>query len=249
VPDGQAPAVEGRILQRLRSRDSVGQRDTEWLEDMHFARMNGRLRTSWIISPADGRLPYSAEGRRRVTARATSDDTNFDDPERRTVLERCLLGAAGPPIANLPAAANIQIVQTAAEVVILSEVNHDARIIRLGGRHPPPSVRPWMGDSIGRWEGQTLVVETTNLHPGGVYRLGFLLSGGAKVVERFTRVSPTQIRYEFSVDDPELYSQVWHGEMPLVRSQAPTYEYACHEGNYALPGILAGARHEEAARR
>jgi hypothetical protein len=126
-------------------------------------------------------------------------------------------------------------------------MNHDARIVRLNDRkHLPAYMRPWMGDSVGWWEGDTLVVETTNFNPGESLRPYFnnsiLLSPQAKVTERFTRVSPTQILYRFEVDDPATYSQVWKAEMPLNAARGPVYEYACHEGNYALPGILAGAR-------
>jgi hypothetical protein len=145
---------------------------------------------------------------------------------------------------------NYQIVQTADSVAIVVEMNHDVRTIRLNAKgHLPPSIRPWMGDSIGRWEGETLVVETTNFNPGESLRPYFgatmYLSKDAKVTERFTRVSPTQILYQFAVEDPTVFSQTWRGEMPLNATKGPVYEYACHEGNYALPGILAGARHGE----
>ena len=150
---------------------------------------------------------------------------------------------------------NYQIVQSKDSVAILVEMNHDARIVRLVGRDPadhkhlPAFMRPWMGDSIGWYEGGTLVVETTNFNPGESLRPYFdnsiLLSPNAKVIERFSRVSATQILYEFSVDDPATYSQVWRAEMALNATQGPVYEYACHEGNYALPGILAGARKAE----
>jgi hypothetical protein len=135
-------------------------------------------------------------------------------------------------------------------VTIVVEMNHDARIIRLSDKkHPGADIRPWMGDSFGWWEGDTLVVETANFNPGEALRPYFgnsvYLSPNAKVTERFTRVSPTQILYQFAVDDPATYSQVWKAEMPLNATDGPVYEYACHEGNYALPGILAGARKDE----
>jgi hypothetical protein len=143
-------------------------------------------------------------------------------------------------------------VQSKDSVAILVEMNHDVRIVRLVGKDPadrqhlPGYMRPWMGDSVGWWEGDTLVVETTNFNPGESLRPYFgnsiLLSSGAKVTERFTRVSPTQILYRFEVNDPATYSQVWKAEMPMNAATGPVYEYACHEGNYALPGILAGAR-------
>ena len=166
--------------------------------------------------------------------------------------ERCIVGfgsTAGPPMINVLYNNHYQIVQTRDTVIILVEMNHDARIVRMNAEHVPASVRPYMGDSIGRWEGDTLVVETTNFHPGERLRTNFnqsfYLSANAKVIERFTRVSPTEISYEFSVDDPEIYSKVWRAEMVMNAAQGNIYEYACHEGNYALPGILAGARTAE----
>ena len=125
-------------------------------------------------------------------------------------------------------------------------MNHDVRIIRMRDRaHIPGSVQPWLGDSVGWWEGETLVVETTNLNPKGhVYSLGggFRYSAQTRVLERFTRTAKDQILYEFSVDDPEVFSKVWRAEMPMRAAKGPIYEYACHEGNYALSNILSGAR-------
>jgi hypothetical protein len=119
---------------------------------------------------------------------------------------------------------------------------HDIRHIRLTGAHPPADVKLWMGDSIGHWDGDTLVVETTNMRPEQNFRGA---SVGSKIVERFTRVSPTQIKYSFTVDDPQVYTAPYPGEVALNATKGPLYEYACHEGNYALPGILAGARTQE----
>jgi hypothetical protein len=133
--------------------------------------------------------------------------------------------------------------------MILVEMVHDARIIRMNGKPLPPAITPWMGDSIGRWEGDTLVVETKNLHPGQKAHYGikqrFYLPPTGKVTERFTRVSEKEILYQFTVEDSATYTQPWKGEMPLLATQDKIYEYACHEGNYALPGILAGAREQE----
>ncbi|MBL8772470.1 MAG: hypothetical protein JNK30_13895, partial [Phenylobacterium sp.] len=205
----------------------------------------------------DGRLPYSAEGRKRFAEAVTGIRTNFDGPEGRQVAERCLMGfgsTAGPPMMNVLYNNTYQIQQTADAVVIVVEMNHDARVIRLGEtRRLPGHVRQWMGESIGRWEGDTLVVETTGFHPGEQLRPGipttFYVSKDAKVTERFTRISDQQIRYEFTVDDPATYTRPWKGEMPFNAAKGPVYEYACHEGNYALPGILRGARVAEAEGR
>jgi hypothetical protein len=215
-----------------------------------LGRINGQVRTSWIVDPADGRLPYSTAGHAAYIAALSKARNSWDGPENRPLGERCILGfgsTAGPPMLNVLYNNNYQIVQSKDAVAILVEMNHDVRIVRLTDRkHPPADVRPWMGDSIGWWEGDTLVVETTNFNPGESLRPYFdnsiLLSPGAKVTERFTRVSPKQILYQFQVEDPATYSQVWKAEMPMNSAPGPVYEYACHEGNYALPGILAGAR-------
>ncbi|THD57620.1 hypothetical protein [Phenylobacterium sp.] len=218
-----------------------------------LGRIDGQVRTSWIVDPVDGRLPYTTAGHAAYIAALSKARNSWDGPENRPLGERCILGfgsTAGPPMLNVLYNNNYQIVQSKDAVVILVEMNHDARIIRLTDKkHLPNFMRPWMGDSIGWWDGDTLVVETTNFNPGESLRPYFdnsiLLSPGAKVTERFTRVSPTQILYRFQVDDPATYSQVWKAEMPFNAAKGPVYEYACHEGNYALPGILAGARKAE----
>ena len=135
-----------------------------------------------------------------------------------------------------------QIAQTGTEVMIQVEMVHDTRMIRLGGQHPPASVRLWMGDSIGRWEGETLVVETTNFRRDQTFRGA---TENMKVIEYFTRISSQQIKYTFEVIDPATFTEPVKGEQALNVSNEAVYEYACHEGNYALQGILAGAREEE----
>ena len=189
------------------------------------------------------------------TAEIVKIQGNFDGPEARQVAERCLMGfgsTAGPPMLNVLYNNTYLIQQSKDAVVIVVEMNHDARIVRLTDRtHPKADVRRWMGDSYGWWEGDTLVVETTNFNPGEQLRPGIpttlFLSTDAKVTERFTRVSDKQILYEFKVEDPKVYSKPWRAEMPINAAKGPVYEYACHEGNYALPGILRGARVAEAA--
>jgi hypothetical protein len=218
-----------------------------------LGRIDGQVRTSWLVDPANGQLPYSPAGRKAYVEALRKARNGWDGPETRPLGERCILGfgsTAGPPMLNVLYNNNYQIVQSKDAVAILVEMNHDARIVRLTDRkHPQADIRPWMGDSVGWWEGDTLVVETTNFNPGESLRPYFdnsiYLSPAARVTERFTRVSPTQILYRFAVDDPATYSQVWKAEMPLNATKGPVYEYACHEGNYALPGILAGARQAE----
>ena len=225
---------------------------TDFLEmDLHLARIDGQPRSSWIVEPADGRLPFTDVGKK---ARAAAVKESFDGPEGRPTEERCLQGIGspeGPPMMNTGFNAHYQIVQTRDYVVISSEMNHDARIIRMGQRtHLPPNVRPWMGDSVGWYEGDTLVVETTNFPKDfGVASLGggFNYSPQGKLTERFTRTAQDRILYEFSVDDPAYFKQPWRAEMPMRTAKGPIYEYACHEGNYSLPNILAGARAQERA--
>ena len=221
----------------------------DYLEmDLRLGRIDGQPRSSWIIEPADGRLPYS-EAETKARAAAAKAPELFDNPEDRDTQERCLTAIGspeGPPMMNTGFNGNYQILQTPDYVAILVEMNHDVRIIRMRDRaHIPGSVQPWLGDSVGWWEGETLVVETTNLNPKGhVYSLGggFRYSAQTRVLERFTRTAKDQILYEFSVDDPEVFSKVLRAEMPMRAAKGPIYEYACHEGNYALSNILSGAR-------
>jgi hypothetical protein len=184
----------------------------------------------------------------RLRVAMTYGDEHLEDPEDLNGPERCLATvAAGAPMTGAPDANLFQVVQTKDHVVILSEKYHDARIVRLADRSRPRPLPPsWLGDSVGRWEGATLVVETEGGHRGATNR-GFHLvtSETTRVTERFTRSGPGEIFYEFAVEDPVLYTRPWKGEMVLHRETGRLFEYACHEGNYSLPGILAGARRGE----
>jgi hypothetical protein len=228
-----------------------------WLDPGNtLARIKGEFRTSWITVPANGQMPLSQEARRRIGAynqrrAGTSymDGGNFANPEELPISERCLIGfsgTGGPVMLNPIYNSNYQIVQTPSHVMIMAEMVHDVRIIPLGGRHRPASMPQWLGDSVGRYEGDTLIVETRNVHPEQALSGPLYLSAEGKVSERFTRTSETEILYEFSVDDPLFYTQTWGGEMVLNAKSGPIYEYACHEGNYSVPGILAGSRVFEA---
>jgi hypothetical protein len=209
-------------------------------------RLDGKPRTSIIVEPKDGRLPYTKEALARMQARQGNARVgNFDGPERRPLGERCLVGfgsTSGPPMLPVLYNNHYQIAQTRDEVAIVIEMVHDTRVVRLNGKHQPSHIKPWMGDSIGRWEGDTLVVETANFRPDQAFRGA---TENLKVTERFTRVSPNQILYQFELDDPSTFTQKVKGEIALNAAKGPVYEYACHEGNYALAGILAGAREEE----
>ena len=235
--------------------DSVGQdaEDLYFLPSSDLAQVGGQIRTSWIVDPADGQLPYTAAARAEANAAEYGDDHVFDNPETRPFDERCVLGvggSAGPPLVNPGENAQLQILQTRDYVAILAEMNHDVRIIPLRDRrHASSAIKPWMGDSVGWWDGDTLVVETVNFNPGERWHWNagdyVLIAEGAKVTERFTRTGSRSILYRFSVDDRANYTRTWSGEMPLRQTAGLIYEYACHEGNYALPGILAGARKAE----
>jgi hypothetical protein len=212
-----------------------------------YATINHEKRSSWIVDPPNGKIPYTTEGRKKFDDGLHFVRNTFDGPETRPMAERCLVGfgsTGGPPMINVMYNNTYQFVQTKDYVLINVEMNHDARIIPLGAANM--DVYQWLGRSKGHWDGETLVVETTNFNPGESLRTFFsasyLLSPDGKVTERFTRVSDTEILYQFTVDDPKLFSQPWKAEMVFNRSPKPAYEYACHEGNHALPGILAGAR-------
>jgi len=229
--------------------DDTGQAESEWWDlGGKLSRVGGEARTALVVDPPDGRLPYTDAGRAAAAKRP-----GFDGPESRNPAERCLNGIgtpAGPPMFNAPYSNIYQIVQTADRVAILVEMNHDVRVVRLGGDHLPASIRLWMGDSVGHWEGETLVVETTNLRseegPRGASSIGrTFISGEARIVERLTRVAPDRILYEFTVDDPATYSRPWRGEMTFTASKGPLFEFACHEGNYSMGNILGGARASE----
>ncbi|MBL8554909.1 MAG: hypothetical protein JNL41_11575 [Phenylobacterium sp.] len=220
--------------------------------DLKLARIDGQPRSSWIVEPADGKPPLTAAG--QAATAAAEKSKGYADPEARPNEERCLTSIGlieGPPMMNGGFNSHYQIVQTRDHVAIYVEMNHDVRIIRLTDhRRPSPAIAPWMGDSIGWWEGDTLVVETTNLNPKGAYvgglTGGFAYSAQAKVIERFTRKAKDMFLYEFTVVDPVTFSRPWRGEMPFRTAPGPIYEYACHEGNYSLPNILQGARVQEA---
>ena len=204
--------------------------------------------TSLIVDPPDGKYPAKTERVRESDAAfaALRDGTEFDSWHDLNLYDRCI--TRGMPGAMVPGFYNhnYQILQTPEYVVIVVEMIHDARIIPLDGRaHLPPQLRQWMGDSRAHWEGDTLVVETTNLTPRGDQRVRNLVhaaSEQAHVVERFTRVDADRIDYSFTVNDPATYTSPWTAEIPMVPLGGEIFEYACHEGNYGLENILAGAR-------
>jgi len=231
---------------------NVGGYNTFWMDPGdRLAVVDGEIRTSILVDPADGQLPYSEQGRANFSA-AMQRRQSYDGPEVRPLGERCMVGfgsSGGPPKLPVLYNNNTQIVQTESHVVLLAEMNHDARIVRINSQHQEPALYPWLGDSIGHYEDDALVVVTTNFHPQQSMRSSlehrFFASPQMTVTERFTRTADDTILYQFTVDDPENYSQPWSGELPMNKNGEQVFEYACHEGNYALPGILAGARRSD----
>jgi hypothetical protein len=233
---------DGRPPDDARTEQSV--HPAWWLDYGKTVVKTGR--TSLIVDPPDGKIPaLTPEGQQRLAARRAEAKTHgpADSYENRSLFERCL--TRGVPEGMLPGAYNnnMQLMQMPGYVVIFTEMIHDARIIPMDGRpHASPDVRRWMGDSRGHWEGQTLVVDTTNFTDKTSFR-----GSGANlhVVERFTRVDQDTLEYRFTVDDPTTWTRPWTVAYPMVKTNGPIYEYACHEGNYGLVGILGGARAEE----
>jgi len=206
-------------------------------------------RTSLVIDPPDGRVPaLTADAQKKAEARAAGRRRSpADGPEDRSLAERCILWpTAGPPMIPSGYNNNYQILQTPGYVVILIEMIHDVRIIPLDGRaHSPQTVRQWKGDSRGRWDGNTLVVDTTNF----TNKTNFRGSDDAlHLVERFTRVDADTINYEFTVDDPSSFTKSWTAAIPMTKTDGPIFEYACHEGNYGMTNLLKAARAEEKGR-
>lgn len=210
-----------------------------------FGNINGEHRTAWIVDPGDGRIPYNEAGRARKAA-LREKNSSFDGPETRPLAERCISTGlrTGPPMINGLYNNNYEFVQTEDYIVLRTEMISHARIIPINSEHKMAALAPMFGESVAHWDGDTLVVETTNFSPMQEEAAISLTSSG-QVVERFTRVSEEQIVYEFTVDDPEYYSQPWHGELSFLSTPSKVYEFACHEGNYAMSGILAGARRAE----
>jgi len=242
----------------------VGGYNRFWLnQGTTYTIVDGQIRTSIVVDPPDGHVPpYNDKAKKRFSATTRATPTSdqrenanpnaveapnaLDDPERRPLGERCLLGfgsTSGPPALPDYFYNDLhQIVQTPDSIMILTEMVHDARVVRMNAQHLPKTIRRWMGDSVGHWEGDTLVVDTTNFNDKTRFRNA---TENLHVIERFTRVGPDTIDYKFTIDDPSVFTRSWTAELPLQAAPGPIYEYACHEGNYALLDILTGARAQE----
>ena len=212
------------------------------------------MRTSLVIDPPDGRVPaFTPAAQKRYDAfKADLAQHPADGPEDRYLSERCILfGAAGPPMLPEPYNNNYEIVQNRGFVAIAVEMNHDTRIIPVDGSpHLPPEIQQWTGDSRGHWDGDTLVVDTTNFKFNDQSRFGVgyldgMSDGNLHVVERLRRTDSNTIIYQATVDDPTVYTKPWTVELSMAKRTDRIFEYACHEGNYGMMDILAGARAEE----
>lgn len=242
---------------------AVGGYDRLWLnQGTAYTMVDGQIRTSIVIDPPNGRVPpfNAAAKKRRANAFGlpTSDQAEnptataprrgeYDNPEERPLSERCLLGfgsTSGPPALPDYFYNDLhQIVQTPDSIMILTEMIHDARIVRMNAQHLPKNIRRWMGDSVGHWEGDTLVIDTTNFTDKTRFRGS---TENLHVVERLSRIDDKTLLYRFTVEDPETWDRPWTGEMTWPATDQPILEYACHEGNYALGDVMRGARKQEA---
>jgi len=241
----------------------VGGYNNFWLAGgTQLITVDGQKRSSLVMDPPDGKIPPMKPEARQRNARFTAGGAvapdagetavagppgAFDGPELRPLSERCLLGfgnTSGPPTLPNYFYNNLkQIVQTKDTVILLNEMVHDARVVRMNAEHDPPSIRKWMGDSVGHWDGDTLVVDTTNFTTKTRYNGS---GDQLHVVERFTRTDANTILYRFTVEDPTTWDRSWTGEYPWKATDERLYEYACHEGNYSLGGMLRGSRQKEA---
>jgi hypothetical protein len=269
LSDAEARAYEQEFLKTNDKdrRDGGTRADVEraynaffWDSGTELAVVDGQKRTSLIVDPSDGRIPaLTPDAQQRIpsprpawgSAVVGPDDPEnappfglYENPEERPLAERCLLAfgsSSGPPMLPIAYNNHYQIVQTPGYVMILVEMVHDVRIIPTDGR-AHGQTRRWLGDSVGRWEGDSFVVDTINFKPQVSFRGS---SQNLHVIERFTRTDANTILYTFTIDDPTTWTKQWTGEIPLRTTDERLYEYACHEANYGLEGVLRGARAQE----
>ena len=224
--------------------------------DAHsLAVVRGEHRTRMLVEPADGMLPYTPEALKKVVAFQAGFiqmmQGKADGPEGRMIWERCLGGMGQAPLLYAWAInGHRRIVQTQDALVIHSEAGGDTRIIRIGGEALPDAMRSFVGDSVAHWDGDTLVVETTSFRADDMFRIfitgrPIMVGPSSKVIERFARMGPDELNYQFTVEDPSIYAKPWLAEYSMMTSTEPMYEFACHEGNYGLTNILQGQREIE----
>jgi hypothetical protein len=240
VPPEQAPALAAKFLSYT---PDVVDPDANFITHFTLAVVRGTYRSSLLVEPRDGKLPFTPAA---LAAVARGQRSSFDDPEERPTVERCLIGWGQAPMRPEHGFTPVQIVQTPDAIVIQTEDVGGLRIIHMTGDPPPNAVRSYEGWSRGRWEGETLVVETTHLRADDPLREHFdrpiIVGPNSRIIERFTRLSDTELLEQFTVEDPTLYTRPWMAEFSLTLTDKPSYEYACHEANYSLTGILTAAR-------
>ncbi|MFL5297731.1 MAG: hypothetical protein ACJ798_15245 [Phenylobacterium sp.] len=214
-----------------------------------LATVRGQRRTRAVVLPADGKLPYSAAARKELAG--PPPDTPLDSYEQRSNAERCLVGQGQPPLSSFLLDSQMHILSTPGYVVIHVEYGDDVRIVPLTATHAPKVFWSPLGDSIAHWERGTLVIETVGMPDADRFHIApnLIVPGDATVIERLTPISDRELLYQFTVIDPKTFTAPWLGEFSWFRTDKRMYESACHEGNYSLPNILAGARHEEAVAR
>jgi hypothetical protein len=235
----EAAAFERREADRIARTRTV--HAPEWLD--YGARVGADLRSSLIVDPPDGRVPPQTPEGRQKSATRSAGRRGLEGPEDLSPGERCLVFSAGPPVVPGPYNNHLQIVQTRDHVVLHTEMIHDARVVPLTAAPPVPDhLRFWLGTSRGRWDGDTLVVETTNFTTETSFRGS---DEHLKVIERFSLAGPDALRYEFTIDNPTAFTRPWTAVYTMPRTSDRMYEFACHEGNYGLVGMLRGARYEE----
>ena len=238
--------LDNQAARRTEAGGSVGAYNNFWMD--RGTRTDGSRRTSLIVAPPDGRIPsLTAAGQARKDEISVMRGRPAIGPEDRSMGERCLLGFnAGPPMEPRAYNNHTQFFQTPDYLVILNEMVNDSRVVPLDGRdHLPGDVRQWRGDSRGRWDGDTLVVETRNFYARTAFSERQGSSPEMTLVERFTRLDADTLRYTATMTDPTTWTEPWTFEISMVRSDEPVYEYACHEGNYGMDGILTGARSDD----
>jgi len=220
--------------------------DANFIGDFTLAVVKGGYRSSLIVDPGDGKLPLTAASKEAVAKFNKAPETTFDNPEERDSWERCIIGGGQAPMRPEHGFTPVQIVQTPEAIVIMIEDVGGLRIVNMTGSPPPNAVRSREGYSAGHWEGDTLVIETTHFMPIDRFRstvdTALILGPQSKVIERYTRVSDTELLEQFTIEDPTLYTKPWLAEYSLTRSDKKTYEYACHEHNYSLTNVLRAAR-------
>jgi hypothetical protein len=251
IDEAQAAKLLAQLEARAEDRDTPTE-PTEYFEAFALEPIRGQLRSSIVVDPPNGLIPGNDLYQQQIARGLAGMLSAMDGPEQRPAAERCLGSAtAQPPILGIRNGVNLhQIVQTADSFLFVSEFVGAARIIRLGSRRSPAAVTSWLGDSIGRWDGDVFVVETRGFTPSDRVRFGgpassFLVSPRTVVTERFARVAEDRIDYSFTVDDPTYYTQPWQGESHFLRRDERMLEYACHEANYSMVHILEGARERD----